>query len=405
MFATIVTDPLVLLIPFIAAFIGWFTNVLAVRMMFYPVEFFGVRPWFGWQGIVPGHATEMAGLSTELITTKLINLRILFEGFDAKEFSGNLDKAIDEITEQVIEQVASRFGSEMWADLPEEMKDEVRKVFRTEVEAVTVAILADMRDSIEEIIDLKAVVLDAIERDKPWLGEMFQTVGVEEFKFIKRSGAYFGFIFGIVQLFAWLIHPAVWVLPGFGFFVGYVTNWLAIKLIFEPAQPKRIGPWMVQGLFHKRQQEVAREFAAMVDRDILNPDNLVGKMTEGAWGEKLFGIVERRVGELLERYRENPMVKGMVPEDEWGTIRTELFARVREELPKPGGFLYFFTTRAMDVYGELSGRMSELDPESFEGVLRPAFQQDEWKLILAGAVLGFGAGVLQLLYLFKDMLI
>jgi hypothetical protein len=49
--------------------------------------------------------------------------------------------------------------------------------------------------------------------------------------------------------------------------------------------------------------------------------------------------------------------------------------------------------------------MVNLDPESFEGVLRPAFQQDEWKLIVAGAVLGLGAGVLQVLYMFQDMLL
>ncbi len=43
---------------------------------------------------------------------------------------------------------------------------------------------------------------------------------------------------------------------------------------------------------------------------------------------------------------------------------------------------------------------SLLDPD--EGVLRPAFQQDEWKLILAGAVLGATAGILQLVYIFGD---
>ncbi len=46
--------------------------------------------------------------------------------------------------------------------------------------------------------------------------------------------------------------------------------------------------------------------------------------------------------------------------------------------------------------------MKALDRVSYEGVLRPAFQQDEWKLIAAGAVLGTVAGVLQLVYIFGD---
>ena len=45
--------------------------------------------------------------------------------------------------------------------------------------------------------------------------------------------------------------------------------------------------------------------------------------------------------------------------------------------------------------------MQKLPPDEFEGVLRPAFQQDEWKLILAGAALGFVAGIAQLVYVFS----
>ncbi len=107
---------------------------------------------------------------------------------------------------------------------------------------------------------------------------------------------------------------------------------------------------------------------------------------------------------MIDRYAANPMFASLVPADEWGNIRTELKQRVREELPKEGGFLYIFVGKAIDVYGELFNRMTELDSESFEGILRPAFQQDEWKLIVAGAVLGLGAGVLQVLYLFGDQL-
>ena len=47
--------------------------------------------------------------------------------------------------------------------------------------------------------------------------------------------------------------------------------------------------------------------------------------------------------------------------------------------------------------------MKALDPLSFENVLRPAFQAEEWKLIAAGAILGFGAGFLQLFYLFGEV--
>jgi uncharacterized membrane protein YheB (UPF0754 family) len=386
-----------------SAFIGWFTNVIAVEMMFYPIDFVGIPPVLGWQGIVPAHAKALAARSTDLITTKLINLKTLLEQFDAEGFAGNnLDQALDELADQVIRETAETYASQMWASSPEVIKQQVRGLVRTEVQALSVKILADISANIEDMLELKPIVVDAAHRDRRLIGNMFQTTGRPEFVFIKRSGAYFGFLFGIVQLGAWIVYPAWWVLPFFGFFVGYATNWLAIKLIFEPAEPKRFGPFVFQGLFHKRQAEVAQEFAHLVSKDILNVEAMVGHMITGASGERLFGIVERHVNEMLERYKTNPLVGALVPADKWDAVQGELGQRIRDELPKPGGFLHIFVGKAVDVYSELFERMTQLDSESFEGVLRPAFQKDEWKLIVAGAVLGFGAGLLQLVFVFGD---
>ena len=37
--------------------------------------------------------------------------------------------------------------------------------------------------------------------------------------------------------------------------MGFVTDQLALKIIFEPVVPKKIGPLTIQGLFLKRQVE------------------------------------------------------------------------------------------------------------------------------------------------------
>jgi uncharacterized membrane protein YheB (UPF0754 family) len=53
----------------------------------------------------------------------------------------------------------------------------------------------------------------------------------------------------------------------------------------------------------------------------------------------------------------------------------------------------------MDIRNVLVDKMKELEPEEFEGLLRPAFQQDEWILIATGAILGFCIGEAQSLLL------
>jgi len=58
-----------LLIPCVAALVGWFTNWLAVQMIFYPINFIGLPLWripevplglIGWQGIIPCKTRQMS---------------------------------------------------------------------------------------------------------------------------------------------------------------------------------------------------------------------------------------------------------------------------------------------------------------------------------------------------------
>jgi hypothetical protein len=49
----------------------------------------------------------------------------------------------------------------------------------------------------------------------------------------------------------------------------------------------------------------------------------------------------------------------------------------------------------MDIRNTLVSKMQQLTNDEFEGILRPAFRQDEWKLITVGAALGFLVGELQ----------
>ena len=59
-------------------------------------------------------------------------------------------------------------------------------------------------------------------------------------------------------------------------------------------------------------------------------------------------------------------------------------------------------TEALDMETTIREKMKELSSEEFEGVLHPAFEEDEILLILIGGVLGLVVGVLQLFALFAD---
>lgn len=403
MIETIKADPVLLLIPVFAGIIGWFTNVVAIKMMFKPIEFVGIKPFLGWQGIVPANALRLATTGLKLVTEQLLDIKELFDDFDSKKFVGDAEDDIDRLVRKVIEDKAEEFAPAMWKAMAPAVKDQVVNMAKAEVMKMAAKVFEDMKDRVTDIVDVEGIVVDAITADKELLNRIFLRVGEAEFKFIARSGLYFGFIFGIVQLFVWIAYPAGWMLPLFGFLVGYATNWLALKLIFEPREPKSFGKLVIQGLFHRRQKQISREFSKIVSSKVFSTPNIYARFTTPEAKKILLGIVKARAEEAIEPFRNHPMAKGMIPDGAVEELETELLGEIENELFREGGFVYQFADKSEQIRTTLLERMSVMDPEGFENVLRPAFKQDEWKLILAGAVLGGLAGLAQVVYLFGDM--
>ncbi len=404
LFDEIANDWTLLLIPVIAGVVGWFTNVVAVKMMFYPVEFKGIPPVFGWQGIVPANALRLANTGLKLVTSKLLKVPELFEDFDSTGFIDDNGKDFGPLVKQVIEDKASEHFPQMWSALSPQIKAQVFAMAEAEVKKVSAQVMDDAANNIEKLLDVEQVVTDAVMADKELMNRVFLKVGASEFIFIERSGLYFGFLFGLVQLLVWIFYPASWVLPFFGFLVGWATNWLALKLIFEPREPRKVGPLTFQGLFHRRQKDIAREFADIVSRRVFSGDNLYNELAKGESRTQLLAMVKARAEVMINTYRSNPMAAGMVTDELVAQLETDLLREVETTMFAPKGIIYAFTDKSDEIREKLMDRMSVMDPEGFEDVLRPAFKQDEWKLILAGAVLGLAAGFIQLFALFADRL-
>ena len=392
----------VLLIPVFAGVVGWITNVAAVWLLFHPVEFVGIPPYLGFQGIIPNASKNMGAYLAEIVTEKLLDLRELFAGMDPEAMLPTMRPALHAMADETLEEAAAEHAAQMWGAMDEKVKTQVREAVRKEVELLATSAFTDLKDVAPEIIDLGRTIQDAIARDKALLNNLFLAAGGEEFKFIKISGLYFGFLFGIPQFLLWIVYPEWWILPAGGVLVGYITNWLALKMIFEPKVPTKYGPFTFQGLFHKRQHEVAVDFSHTVSDTLLTPQNVVDHVSEGPGREKLQEIFRKHVRSAIDKYKEHPMASMVMqqvnPDEIDRMVVTQMDARLTEE----GGLVWNFVEHTLDVGASMSEKLRDLDSESFEGVLRPAFQQDEWKLILVGAILGGLAGWAQAVYLFSE---
>jgi len=392
-------NPLVLLIPLIAGFIGWFTNWLAVKATLYPVEFVGIPPLFGWQGVIPKNAEEMSLSFSALIRDKLVDMEQIFAGLDQEE-NEELDRIVEDVSKEIIREFATNIAPDSWARAREKLREYINTLVRRNVRNVTSEMMDRMAKEAGDLIDIEKIVRDAMLEDRALLGRVLVEIAGPEFKFIERSGLWFGFLFGLVQMGVWLVYPAGWVLPAAGFLVGYVTNWLALNLIFEPKEPKQVGPFRIQGVFIKRQREVATSFANVISDRVLNAENMVQHISEGPNKQRVLDLIEGQVEESMKEYERDAMVGMLVSKDKLAEAKEDLLERVRNADMSDSRQMKSFANQSRHIHKQLEENLVALDSTQFSGILRPVFQKDEWKLILAGGVIGTAIGALQVVLLF-----
>lgn len=395
--------------PVISAIVGYGTNVVAIYMMFHPVEFLGIKikGWpniLGWQGIIPRRAAHMAGVCVDTITTHLITQEEMFERLDTERIARELDGPLNAMVEEITDAVMLQHQPTLWESLPEVVKRQIYKRIKRDMPAVISEIMGEIKVNINRMYDLKDMVITNLTRDKALLNEIFAEVGHAEFKFIARSGIYFGGLFGVVQMGVWVFYQAWWLLPAFGLAVGYATNWIALQMIFNPKEIVRVGPFRIQGLFMKRQPEVARDFGKLVAAKVLTPANIIEGILKGPYSDKVFTTIGRHVQRTIDEQTSvvKPFVTFTVGTQAYRDMKAMAVERIILQLPEALHHVEAYADEALDLESTLSTRLAGLSPHDFEGMLRPAFEQDEWILIAVGALLGMLVGVFQLVVLFGD---
>jgi uncharacterized membrane protein YheB (UPF0754 family) len=389
---------LYLSMPFVAAAIGYVTKLLAIRMMFQPTEFMGVGP-IGWQGVVPRNAQRMASIATEMMLTRLISQQEIIARLDPRRITKEIEKPLLDSIETIVHEVARQHAGGAWEAMPQMVRNRIVKRVKDDAPNAVAELLSDIRDNIENVFDLKHTVVTNLVRDKHILNRIFLEAGHKEFRFIANSGIYFGFAIGIVQMTVWTFFKSPWVLPGFGLFIGWFTDWLALKMVFRPKKPTQylFGLFEWQGLFLRRRKEVAADYGRLIAEEIVTPRAIMDGVLRGPLSDKLFAMVHKHVQRAVDEQAGTirPLVVLTIGSREYQQIKKQVAERMMEVMRDTARHIEKYAYDAMDVQNTLINKMQQLDEEEFEQLIRPAFEQDEWILIACGAALGFIVGELQ----------
>jgi uncharacterized membrane protein YheB (UPF0754 family) len=403
-----------LMIPVIAGFVGWLTNYLAVQMIFYPIKFKGIALWrrpevplalLGWQGIVPCKTKTMSKALVEMVTSQLLTIPEAFERLNPTIVAKHLAGAVPRLGEEVILDVAggvavagsaTAFPLGLWKGITS--RSWYSGILNFGYVQVLKGVVKDLIKNSERIFSLENCVVEQMILDRAKLGQLFQKVGQVELDFLTNSGLWFGFLLGLIQMAVALLWENPWALSIGGMIVGLATNWLALKWIFEPVYPTKIGPFTVQGMFLTRQKEVAAEFSKFFADKIVTSEQIWNTiLTDEATKPALTEVLGKHVKRLLNIATFGGLFGRLgglsLPSPALiGKVTGSAVANLPGHLTKN---LHGYVDGALQLETTLRVQMEAMSPAKFERVLHPIFEEDELTLIIAGGVLGFIAGLIQ----------
>jgi uncharacterized membrane protein YheB (UPF0754 family) len=380
-----------------AAIVGWFTNWLAIQMSFYPVQFagFGV---VGWQGVIPRKAEKMAHICIDRTLQQFGDLNAVYQKLEPEKIVKQVVSQVGPRMDEYIDEVMYELQPVLWDNLPLFVRDRIYRWGREQLPGRIESLVEDFGDDLNDLVDLKALLSRELATHPDLMNRIFQQAGSAELRSVIFRGAIIGGLLGAILAPIWARYPEPWLLPVGGFVVGFVTNWIAINLIFRPLRPRRILFWKVQGLFLRRQSEISDVWARLMAEELITVEKVADAMINGRHGDRTRAIIQKHLRPLLD----NSVIMKLTAQVTVGmTGYTDLKKAMNQKAVRATSDVFgdpaFNRERAPVVAGVLAQQMKALGPEEFQDILRPAFREEELQLMLVGGVLGMLAGVAQFL--------
>jgi uncharacterized membrane protein YheB (UPF0754 family) len=410
-------------VPLFTGAIGYITNWTGVWMLFYPVSFKGFRlpglaplahllprriqqipgvmqGGVGWQGIIPSRAAKMGSIAVDKGIAKVGSPSDFYEQLEPEAIAEHILATARGDIREVVERIMERENPQLWHDMPPRVREAVHDRVQEQLPDIVREVTDEIGDNIDQLLDVKLMVIRRIEQQPDLANRIFLEVGRRELRFIINFGFFFGFACGIPTAYVTeILFHEWWLLPIFGVVIGYLTNLLAIKMIFEPVDERRVGPFRLHGLFLRRQPEVAEVYGEIIAEDIVTIGNIGDDLLHGPRSDRTRYMIENAMRPAIDRAvgPARTAVRVAVGPQTYDTIRESVAAEAVEYTMTPLTDEEFNRRQSTAVKRLITARMRELPPADFSEMLRTAMREDEWLLYLHGAVLGLAAGLLHLL--------
>lgn len=181
-------------------------------------------------------------------------------------------------------------------------------------------------------------------------------------------------------------------------FIGWLTNWIAVKMLFHPKKPIRILFFVIQGIFHLRQKEIARKLGATIESKLLSHQDIQDVMKSDDIKDNLIPVIDNYINDFVSNrlVTIHPMM-AMLPADMVSLIQVKLMEEIENMLPELLKEATNSLESKMNIKETIRQKIENFDVSELEDILFSILKSEFRMIEYIGGVLGFFIGVSQIL--------
>lgn len=188
--------------------------------------------------------------------------------------------------------------------------------------------------------------------------------------------------------------------PGLGGAIGWITNYIAIKFLFWPRKPMRIGGLVLQGVIPKRRKDLSRAVGEIVTTELLSREQIAAALNAPEIRAGMANLAGQAAGDRVAAYPLLlPLPRGVrqsIGEFVAGTVAKE----VQEMLAGSGPELAEKILSSVNLAGLVEEKLDAMDWDYMERIVYSVAGRELKVIEVLGGVLGALVGLVQALVVY-----
>lgn len=186
-------------------------------------------------------------------------------------------------------------------------------------------------------------------------------------------------------------------IPVISAFIGWITNRVAIKMLFHPREAKKILGITFQGIFPKRQKQFAEKLGKLVSKEFLSFTDIEQKISDPQNLKKVMPMIEKHVDEFLRTRLsdEMPVISMFIGDSTITKLKIAFMKEIETLFPQVMKQFASNLKNELDLEHIIIQKVSAFSSDKLEEILYQIMSKEFKFVEIIGAIIGFIIGAFQ----------